>query len=116
MTTKFRINSDAEHGFCFQFMNGWVVSVQWGPGNYGSNKAADYGEKVPPGQTAEVGIWHSADDPLDTVLVWGWQTPEQVSKILAEVSAGIVRAKEPEAGFSAHELLSTQLHQRKIKS
>lgn len=50
-------------GFQMTFVNGWTVSVQWGPGNYCANKNYDYldwakdGKKSMASPDAEIAAW-----------------------------------------------------------
>jgi hypothetical protein len=50
-------------GFALKLNNGWTVSVQWGPGNYGSNyndswEAAKEAHTYSSKATAEVAAWN----------------------------------------------------------
>lgn len=69
-------------GFSFRFDNGWTVSIGYGRGHYGSNRG---GDRISKPSSVEVGIFN---DKLNTdTEVRGWQTPEEVAEILAEVAA-----------------------------
>lgn len=79
-------------GFHVAFANGHTVSVQFGYGNYCSNRdrRSQPGEDRASG-TAEVAIWNAAGDwirlPDWTDDVHGWQTPAQVLEIMQVVAA-----------------------------
>jgi len=71
-------------GFHITFENGWTVSVQFGPGNYGGNYdfwSSETPNILPPSPTAEIaawdasGKWHEFEEG-DTVA--GYRTPAQV--------------------------------------
>lgn len=91
-----------QHGFKLTFENGWTVSVQWGFGNYGSNRNAE-GQYVPIEQrgewgfdgeensliamTAEVGIWNDNQDRREEPMeVLAYQKADDVAEIIAEVA------------------------------
>ena len=90
--------TNTPHGFGMQYPNGWIISVQWGPGNYCETRHQqndvvntfdnihhDYESK-----TAEIAVMHVNHKryyPLaehDDVL--GWQTVEQVNAWMQWVS------------------------------
>jgi hypothetical protein len=83
-------------GFHIQFENGWVVSVQWGAGNYGQN----YFAQPDPSESrdalnrilgakgaaeAEVAIWNKTMDNEMQVLDYP-MTPEELVQLLLEVA------------------------------
>jgi hypothetical protein len=83
-------------GFHIQFKNGWVVSVQWGSGNYGQNYVIqpdptesretlnrNLGAKG--AAEAEVAIWHKTMDNEMQVLDYP-MTPEELVQLLLEVA------------------------------
>ena len=85
-------------GFSMQYPNGWIISVQWGPGNYCETRH-QYNGVVNPfdgahhqydSRTAEIAVMHVNHKgfyPLaehDDVL--GWQTVEQVQEWMQWVS------------------------------
>jgi hypothetical protein len=74
--------SNTETGFRITFANGWAVSVQWGGGYYCDHRDKTYGWHGD-SRTAEVGVWKGDSRDID---VMGWQTPEQVAAIIAEVA------------------------------
>jgi hypothetical protein len=84
----------ASKGFHMTFTNGWKVSVQWGPGNYGDNHSSmDWkGPKNTDCQskTAEVAVFNPEGRwmLIDGQQVTGWQTPDQVAKIISDVATG----------------------------
>lgn len=91
MASKFAIT---EHkGFQMTFENGWTVSVQWGPGNYGSNHDAnDYAapqkERVYCASTAEVAAWDKNTKwfSFDSDTVKGYLSADEVAQFISEVS------------------------------
>ena len=81
-------------GFQMTFANGYTISVQFGNGNYCDNR--HYGElvsfeqPVPPSSNAEVAAWDKDGHWLklgeyDDVI--GWQTPDQIAAIIADISS-----------------------------
>lgn len=98
MKKAFRISSGK--GFQITAPNGYTLSVQFGPGNYGENYYADIGrEESECGErgsnTAETAIIHPSKglipDPADTGeyanTVQGYQTVEQVLDRLARMAS-----------------------------
>ncbi len=82
-------------GFQIAFPNGWLVSVQFGPGTYSDHYDAEISSKSSErcgrdgSSTAEV--WCLNDDagkswPEDDPI--GYQTPEQVAAIIACAAKG----------------------------
>ena len=79
-------------GFHMKFDNGFSVSVQWGSGNYCSNRASSVrsGAPVPASTTAEV----AAFDPTGNIIplsegdgfVMGWMSPDRVLAFMNTVS------------------------------
>jgi len=73
-------------GLQITFENGVTVSVQWGEGNYSSNRTPEAAvfcqEPTPQCKTAEVAIWRGDEWGTfsDGDQVKGWQTPDQVSQ------------------------------------
>ena len=70
--------------------NGYTISVQWGVGNYCSNRLAEPVGVDCESATAEVAVWDAAGVFLklgeyDDVI--GWQTPDDVSRLIAETAA-----------------------------
>jgi hypothetical protein len=84
-------------GFHITFANGWTVSVQFGPGNYGDNydfwRCHDYRKaKIESGErgSSKAEVWCFRDAFRET---WpenplGYQTPEQVAAIIACAANG----------------------------
>ena len=81
----FRINDNK--GFQITFDNGYTVSVQFGPGNYGSNRTKPFNRSMNVPQTAELAetaliapeghfVTYKGDD------VQGHQTPNDVLELL----------------------------------
>ncbi len=78
-------------GFAIEFPSGWVVSVQWGPGNYGDNYYEPFSSlrgsirEHYTSNEAEVGIWcKGSGEPMQ---VHGYQSPTQVAAHIADVAA-----------------------------
>lgn len=87
------------HGFHVTFENGWTVSVQFGGGNYCSNYDDDIGDREKSGEKgsidAETAVWGPDGKMLDMGdgdTVQGYQTPEQVLKLLTFAANGGVAA------------------------
>lgn len=90
----FRLSSDK--GFHVGFKNGYTVSVQFGPGNYGDHYDCSYtGSKHHPGScgaqgalTVEVAVWKHGGDGLIAMpefggnTVGGYYTPEKVLALM----------------------------------
>jgi hypothetical protein len=76
--------TNAQRGFWLTFKNGWTVSVQFGPGAYGSNYDEPFegrNERGYEAATAEVWAWDASgksvpDEPL------GWQTTDQLAAFI----------------------------------
>jgi hypothetical protein len=89
-------NITLNKGFQITFENGWTASVQWGDGNYCSNRylfGHNYkrlGEPVPPSTTAEVAAWdtkgryYRGKDWSESIK--GYCSPEEVAGFLYLVS------------------------------
>lgn len=76
------------NGFHVTFKNGCTISVQWNPGNYVSDRSGEYGESRE-SPTAEVAAWGPDGQWIKLGQnddVAGWQTPEDVIKLMAEVA------------------------------
>lgn len=86
------VTSDRK-GFHITFENGCTVSVQFGYGNYGSNRDWRGGHRndgVPKARTAEVAAWHANGDWIKVAEdddVAGWQSPAEVLAIMSRVAA-----------------------------
>jgi len=80
--------STSQHGFWIHLSNGYIISVQWGGGTYSDNhNSFDYRNISMESKTAEVAVMNPAGDFVQTPFepnddVIGWQTMEQVSKIV----------------------------------
>jgi len=83
-------------GFHIQFKNGWVVSVQWGSGNYGQNyiiqpdptesrETLNRNLGAKGAAEAEVAIWNKTMDNEMQVLDYP-MTPEELVQLLLEVA------------------------------
>jgi hypothetical protein len=75
-----------------RMLNGFEVSVQWGPCLYADNYDADFGEPLKPSRTAEIGVFTPAKDGLmtwaDGDTVQGWVPWDKVQHILDLAHAG----------------------------
>jgi hypothetical protein len=78
---------DSRAGCWIKLPNGWVLSVQWGGCNYGSNYDRHAGDDVPDATAAEVAAWQERGNGLvewadggDTVL--GYASVDRVLHIL----------------------------------
>lgn len=81
----FRINDNK--GFQIKFENGYTVSVQFGPGNYGSNYSLDFIANMGKPQTALTAETALLDPEGNFVAykdddVQGHQTPNDVLELL----------------------------------
>ncbi len=81
----FRITDNK--GFQITFDNGYTVSVQFGPGNYGSNRAETYSTSMNVPMTATLAETALLAPNGDFVAyqgedVQGYQTPEDVLELL----------------------------------
>lgn len=80
-------------GFHMVFPNGWTVSVQFGPGNYGSNynlSIMNQPDPLPPSSTAEIAAWPAEGEWFrfdDGDMVQGYQTPLQVLAFMNQIAA-----------------------------
>lgn len=81
-------------GFHMVFANGWTVSVQFGPGNYGGNYDADWGECEKTdnleSETAEIAAWDKDRNwyqfPEDG-QVKGYVKADDVLKFINEIAS-----------------------------
>jgi hypothetical protein len=86
-------------GFQMTFVNGWTVSVQFGPWNYCDNRDinprsgesfarmnCEAGKKG--SNTAEIAAWNKNGKWLkfDNDTVNGWVTPDDVAKFINEIA------------------------------
>ena len=72
-----------QKGFQITYQNGYTVSVQFGGGNYCTNRDLPYGEEVPPSDTAETALMtkdgfveYQGDD------VQGYMSPSEVLQLM----------------------------------
>lgn len=70
------------NGFAMSFEHGWTVSVQWGRGNYGSNRFSDM-DKSNPNHAVTAEVLITAPDGTETAK--GWQSEKDVIEILMSV-------------------------------
>lgn len=77
-------------GFHITFENGWTASVQFGIGNYCSNRdwPGKYGAEVPQSGTAEIAAWDALGNyhKFEGDEVSGWQTPADVLAFLNDIA------------------------------
>ena len=93
------------HGFTMEFPNGWIISVQWGPGNYCEiprdnpteiNHLTEIGHAWDgqhhdyESRTAEIAVMHKNHKRFYPLSkhddVRGWQTVEEVNEWMQWVS------------------------------
>lgn len=77
------------NGFHMTFENGYTVSVQWNPGNYVYDRSGKHGDHRE-SRSAEVAAWDASGKWFklgENDAVVGWQSPEDVVRIMREVSA-----------------------------
>lgn len=80
---NFKVNERTGSGFSIKFDNGYMVSVQWGPGCYGTNQNASYSSQNLGAMSAEVAILQDSkiiDEP------YSYCTPEEVATVIYNVS------------------------------
>lgn len=88
-------------GFHIGFENGWRVSVQFGPGNYGDHHGADVYDAPRTADTwassqAEVAVFRPDGEFLGGD-VWRYRDPGEVAKLLHYVSRLSADTSEEEA-------------------
>ena len=107
-------------GFHLSFPNGWLISVQWGPGNYCSTRTDETHAQTNPfdgkyhefeSNTAEIAVWHK-DHPRMYPLsasddVKGWVNASEVAQYILWVSrldsdCNKVMDNAPLKGLSQH--------------
>ena len=91
--SKFKIN--ANKGFTMTFANGWSISVQFGPGNYGDNQNDEFGsqwnhEHCYTSHTAEIAIIKPGVKG-GLIKIWddmieGWCSTNDVAELIQAVS------------------------------
>jgi hypothetical protein len=80
-------NITGGRGFHMTFANGYTISVQFGEGNYCTNRYGNDGDKS---ANAEVAAWSDCGGEWvklgenDDVI--GWQTPDQVLAIMTRIA------------------------------
>lgn len=75
-------------GFHITFENGWTVSVQWGGGNYISNRRNTCFGEVPASSDAEVAAWKDEEwHQFENDSVKGYQTPADVLAFMNFIAA-----------------------------
>lgn len=80
----FKIFNGIPTGYHMTFKNGWTVSVQWGKGNYISNRDND-GTSV----DAEVAAWDRNDNwyKFDFDVVKGFMSADEVAEFISMIAA-----------------------------
>ena len=78
---------DTGRGFHMTFENGYVLSVQWNPGTYCSDRNYDDNAES---KTAEVAIWRKEDETFIRLRDWdddvqGWYSADQVAELINKV-------------------------------
>ena len=86
-------------GFHMEFPNGWIISVQWGPGNYCETRRKNEDGWISPfdGQyhefvstTAEIAVMHKDHSRMYPISehddVKGWVSATEVAKYIQWVS------------------------------
>ena len=104
-------------GFQLDFPNGWTASVQWGPGNYCTNRDMQANAfkddiKFLESETAEIAAWVTNLRTTSTTDGWykfedgqevqGWQNMEQVMEFLNKVRSF------PDTSFTTTKVLTAE--------
>ena len=109
MSTGFKICSPKKHecrcrGFHVGLSNGFTVSVQFGRGNYCEHHHDPLWDKPEKGSSynAETAVLNPKDElmPVNGDTVQGWQSPEDVVRLMATVArlkptATRIRVRKP---------------------
>ena len=83
------LTGERRRGFHLQFPNGWLISVQIGPGNYHDNRNQPL-TNTTSSPNAEIAVWHR-DSPMvewpsgDTVQ--GWVPTDRIARVIAYIAA-----------------------------
>lgn len=81
--------STENRGFQLTFNNGWTISVQYGNGNYCSNRNVETKDEMfVESVTAEIAIWDANKkdyDFGDRQLCLGWLTTDEVADWIEKV-------------------------------
>jgi hypothetical protein len=86
----FNINPKFQpNGFVMSFDNGWSISVQWGKGNYSSNRMAKDAATRKSAATAEVAIYDSTNTIVDANEMLGLST-DGLTKVVGWMDADSV--------------------------
>ena len=107
-------------GFHMEFPNGWIISVQWGPGNYCETRRKDEDGWISPfdgryhefvSTTAEIAVMHKDHSRMYPISehddVKGWVSATDVARYIQWVSQldsdyDTVMTKAPYKGLSSH--------------
>lgn len=111
--TTFTLDADFQHpnatvepsrggnGVHIKFPNEWVVSVQWGPMTYSSNRDRyDYPAPELDATTAEIAAWQGDTGMIewpDGDTVQGWQSWDDVQRVLDAAENGALPLRETDA-------------------
>ena len=77
-------------GFHMEFANGWMVSVQFGAGNYCQNRDAEFDNDIATGRkgasNAECAVF-SPDGEMAQLEGWddtvkGWMSPDEIAELI----------------------------------
>ena len=80
------MKTDFNTGFQMTFENGWTVSVQWGPGNYISDRGHNgMSEDAEIAAWDKDGNWYYFEDQNDNVK--GWVSADEVSRFMSWIAA-----------------------------
>lgn len=79
-------------GIHITFDNGYTLSIQWGPGNYGSNYDLEFGPRPIPdykADTVEVAVWdrNGTWDKYDGDTVRGYVPANEVLDLINTIRA-----------------------------
>ena len=104
-------------GFQLDYSNGWTASVQWGPGNYCTNRDMQANPfrddiKFLQSETAEIAAWVTDSRTTSTTNGWykfedgqevqGWQNMGQVMEFLNRVCSF------PDTSFTTTKVLTAE--------
>lgn len=87
MKSLLRITAGTGKGFQMTFENGWTVSVQFGRGNYCSNRDLQFGSRAEAiCADAEVARWPEGSSVGQHNDIHGWKTPDEVAAFITETA------------------------------
>ena len=89
MSAKSKFVSTENRGFQLTFDNGWTISVQFGKGNYCSNRNKETKkDSMVTSATAEIAAWDADHKDFDFgggQLCLGWSTTNEVAEWIEKV-------------------------------